>query len=221
MDVQHTHTHTHMQADTHTHTITKLYIFKNVRKRSSCTKFWEHQNDGCISWSFSRVLFLLWLTTREVSTAEAGSILARETWYHSHLPLTKAQGMLCSCCVPFSLEQQFPRSLKGFVYPVSMISNVLSALRAGYNSVSEILSVINTVHNWLVVFCLWLVTMHSGAPLRYPDLIMGLLRYIKGTSKKPQICRCTLPHSHFWTHFSSATLQCLPRPPHPYAHMHT
>lgn len=41
-------------------------------------------------------------------------------------------------CGLSSLEQHFPRSLKGFVYQISMLSNVLSVLRTGYESVSEI-----------------------------------------------------------------------------------
>lgn len=64
----------------------------------------------------------------QVSAGEAGSIPAGESGDHPHLALTKARGMLCSCCVLSSLEQQFPRSLKGFVYPVSMVSNVSLSL---------------------------------------------------------------------------------------------
>lgn len=78
----------------------------------------------------------------QVSEGEAGSILACESCDHPYLALTKAQGTLCSCRALSSLEQQFPRSLKGFVYLISMLSNVLSALRAGYDCVSEIPSVI-------------------------------------------------------------------------------
>lgn len=81
--------------------------------------------------------------TLQVSAGEAGSTLACDRSGHPHLAVTEAGEMLCSSVACLFLEQHFPRSLKGFVYQIHMLSNVLSALRAGYDSVLEIPLAIN------------------------------------------------------------------------------
>lgn len=65
-----------------------------------------------------------------------------------------------------------------------------------------------------MVFWLWLVTMHSGVPVKYPEPILDFLRCIKGTSKSLESADLLYHLSLFLNTFSSATLQCLPKPTH-------
>lgn len=71
--------------------------------------------------------------THQVSAGEAGPMLACECSAHPRL----AERDVPRLRALSSLEQHFPGRLKGFVYRIHMPSSVLSALRAGYDSVSE------------------------------------------------------------------------------------